>query len=79
MTRQLGGVFGIAILAAAFTAAGGYASPHAFSDGFTAAIGLSALLSGAGALAGLGLPSRRQANEAPAPTIRAAATSAQAA
>jgi MFS family permease len=36
--RELGGVFGIAIVVAAFTATGGYASPHAFSDGFTTAI-----------------------------------------
>jgi hypothetical protein len=32
--RQLGGVFGVAV----FAAAGSYASPRAFSDGFVAAL-----------------------------------------
>ena len=54
--RQLGGVFGIAVLVAVFTGSGGYASPELFSDGFTAAIGASAALSLLGAVAGLGLP-----------------------
>jgi EmrB/QacA subfamily drug resistance transporter len=62
--RQLGGVFGIAILAAVFTVTGGYTSAHGFSDGFTAAIALSAALSLAGALAGLALPTRRAAVDA---------------
>jgi MFS family permease len=72
--RQLGGVFGIAIVAAAFTATGGYASPHAFSDGFTTAIALSAVISLAGAIARLALPRRRAASEAP---LRAAAPAAE--
>jgi hypothetical protein len=54
--RQLGGVFGIAVLAAVFSGAGGYASPQLFSDGFSAALGTSALLSALGAVAALGLP-----------------------
>ena len=54
--RQLGGVFGIAVLVAVFTGSGGYASPELFSDGFAAAIGASAALSLLGAVAGLGLP-----------------------
>jgi hypothetical protein len=74
VTRQLGGVFGIAIVAAAFTATGAYASPHAFSDGFTSAIALSAVISLAGAVAGLALPRRRAASEAP---LRAAAPAAE--
>jgi hypothetical protein len=61
--RQLGGVFGIAILAAVFAAAGGYGSPGAFSDGFIAAVALSAVLSFAGAIAGIALPRRRTAIE----------------
>jgi MFS family permease len=59
MLRQLGGAFGIAILAAVFSAAGSYASPHAFSTGFTRAIGVAALLSLGAAAAGLCLPRRR--------------------
>jgi MFS family permease len=75
MTRQLGGVFGIAILAAAFTATGGYAGPHAFSDGFTTAIGVSAALSFAGAFAGFVLP-RRQAAGSRSPRSAAPAAAA---
>ena len=59
MLRQLGGAFGIAILAAVFSAAGSYASPHAFSAGFTRAVGVAALLSLGAAAAGLCLPGRR--------------------
>ena len=47
MLRQLGGVFGIALLVAVFTGSGGYGSPQLFSDGFTAAIGVAAGLSAA--------------------------------
>ena len=36
--RELGGVFGIALSVAVFAGAGSYASPEAFSDGFTAAM-----------------------------------------
>ncbi|HTE61761.1 MAG TPA: MFS transporter, partial [Solirubrobacteraceae bacterium] len=59
MMRELGGVFGIAILVAVFAGAGSYASPQAFSDGFAPAIGVGAALSLLGALAGLALPGRR--------------------
>ena len=56
--RQLGGAFGVAILAAVFAAAGGYASPQAFSDGFAAAFAVGAIIAIAGALAGGALPGR---------------------
>ncbi len=56
--RQLGGAFGVAIGAAVFAAAGSYASPAAFSDGFVPAIAAAAGLALAGALAGLALPAR---------------------
>jgi EmrB/QacA subfamily drug resistance transporter len=56
--RQLGGAFGIAILAAVFAAAGSYASPAAFSDGFVPAMSAAAGLALAGALAALALPGR---------------------
>jgi MFS family permease len=59
--RQLGGVFGIAILVAVFASAGGYASAQAFSDGFAPAIGVSSGLSLAGALVATALPRRRTA------------------
>ena len=61
MMRELGGVFGIAVAVAVFAAAGSYASPNAFTDGFTPAILVAAGLSVAGVLAALGLPARRRA------------------
>jgi hypothetical protein len=65
MARELGGVFGIAVLVAVFAAAGSYASPAAFVDGFTPAIATGAGLSLLGAVVGLGLPAgRRSAREA---------------
>jgi EmrB/QacA subfamily drug resistance transporter len=56
--RQLGAVFGVGILAAVFTAFGGYDSPAEFSDGFVAAMVASAVLSLAGALTSAVLPAR---------------------
>jgi hypothetical protein len=64
MMRELGGVFGIAVVVAVFASAGGYASAAAFTDGFAPAIGVAAGLSLAGAVAGLALPGRRAATEA---------------
>ena len=61
MMRELGGVFGIAIVVAVFAGAGSYASPAAFTDGFGPAIGVAAALALAGAVAGLALPGRREA------------------
>jgi EmrB/QacA subfamily drug resistance transporter len=48
--RELGGVFGIAVLAAIFNTAGGYATPDAFVEGLTPAV-----MSGAAAMAFAGL------------------------
>ena len=59
--RELGGVFGIAISVAVFAGAGSYASAAAFSDGFAAAMGVSAGLSLLAALAGAALPGRSRA------------------
>jgi hypothetical protein len=58
--RQLGGAFGVAILAAVFTTAGNYASAGAFSDGFAPALAAAAGLALAGGLAALALPGRRK-------------------
>jgi MFS family permease len=60
MMRELGGVFGIAVVVAVFAATGGYASASAFVDGFEPAIGLAAGLALTGAIAGLALPGRRR-------------------
>jgi EmrB/QacA subfamily drug resistance transporter len=67
--RQLGGAFGVAVVVALFAAAGGYASPDEFSDGFAAALGACAGLSLAGALAGVGLPARRSGATGAAPAV----------
>src|SRR3954471_14053727 len=58
MMRELGGVFGIAVTVAVFSAAGGYASPTSFTDGFGPAIGVAAALALIGAVAGLALPKK---------------------
>ncbi len=60
MFRFLGGAFGIAILVAVFDHAGSLSSQQAFTTGFTAAVGVAAIFSAAGAVVGLGLPRRRQ-------------------
>jgi hypothetical protein len=57
--RELGGVFGIAVAVAVFSAFGGYASAQAFTDGFGPAIAVSSGLALLGALCGLALPGRR--------------------
>jgi MFS family permease len=56
--RQLGGVFGVAVLGTVFATTGSYGTTLAFSHGFVAAISASAALALAGALAGVTLPSR---------------------
>jgi EmrB/QacA subfamily drug resistance transporter len=61
--RQLGAAFGVAILAAAFTRAGGYGSAGAFSDGYVVAMAAAAALSLAGAMAAVALDARRAAPE----------------
>jgi len=69
MMRELGGVFGIAVVVAVFGAAGSYASPASFIDGFGPAIGVTAGLSLAGAIVGLALPGRRRAATVPALSV----------
>jgi EmrB/QacA subfamily drug resistance transporter len=64
MLRYLGGVFGIAILAAIFAHIGNFHSPQAFSKGFAMAIGASAILSAVAAIAGLWLPLTPQQHQA---------------
>jgi EmrB/QacA subfamily drug resistance transporter len=56
MMRQLGGVVGVAVLAAVFAAAGGYES---FETGFARALAVCGVLSLLGAFAGLGIAVRR--------------------
>jgi EmrB/QacA subfamily drug resistance transporter len=72
MVRELGGVFGIAVLVAVFAGAGGYASAQDFADGFAPAIAVGAGLSLAGAAAAAAIPGRgREAGAGRAPAIPA--------
>ena len=57
--RELGGVFGVAILASVFTRPGVYASASTFVAGFSSALWVGAALSAAGILAAL--PVKRSA------------------
>jgi EmrB/QacA subfamily drug resistance transporter len=61
--REVGGVFGVAVLASVFARPGAYASPAVFVHGFTAALWVGAAFSAAGALAAVlgGLRWRRPA------------------
>jgi lipopolysaccharide export LptBFGC system permease protein LptF len=70
--RQLGGSFGIAILAVVFATVGSYASPEAFSVGFAPAMAGAAVMSVLGAIAGLWTPRRRRASEPGTPAPGAA-------
>ena len=56
--RELGGVFGVAILAAVFAAHGGYSSPSAFVHGFRPAMWVAALVPIGGAIAAALAPGR---------------------
>jgi hypothetical protein len=69
--RQLGGAFGVAILASFFAGSGSYASPLAFSDGFTAAIAASGAIALIGAIASTMLPgaARLALTAAAGPTV----------
>jgi EmrB/QacA subfamily drug resistance transporter len=54
--RELGGVFGIAVLATVFTSHGSYASPEAYVNGLIPAVWIGAAVLGAAALIGALLP-----------------------
>ena len=64
--RELGGVFGVAVLASVFTSYGGYESGQAFVDGLGPAVWVGAIVVGIGALAALFIPRKRRPAEAEA-------------
>ncbi len=66
-TQELGGVFGVAILVAAFTVTGGYASAREFIDGFVVAMAVCAALAFAAAIAALAVPRRDAVPSPPVP------------
>jgi len=61
--REIGGTFGIAVLATVFSSAGGYESPQAFVDGMVPALWVGTAVLVAGALVGLLMPSGRRSAE----------------
>jgi MFS family permease len=74
--RELGGVFGVAVLAAVFASFGGYHTGLTFANGLTPAVWVGAALVGVAALAALAIPRRRKADaeiEDLAPELEAAA------
>lgn len=54
--RELGGVFGVAVLAAIFSANGSYVSPSEYVGGLIPAMAVGAVVVGSGAIAALALP-----------------------
>jgi EmrB/QacA subfamily drug resistance transporter len=62
--RELGGVFGVAVLASVFVTFGGYESGQAFSDGMNPALIIGAVVVGLGALAAFAIPGRPRQAEA---------------
>jgi EmrB/QacA subfamily drug resistance transporter len=74
--RELGGVFGVAILASVFASHGGYTSPHTFALGLRPAVAVGAVAVGLAALVLLAVPRRRTEVAGPAPTDAAAPSEA---
>jgi EmrB/QacA subfamily drug resistance transporter len=72
--RELGGVFGVAVLASIFAQYGGYTSPQAFVEGMQPAVWVGAVIVGLGSLAAFAIPSRARAKEeVPEPALEQAA------
>src|SRR5215475_12109128 len=57
--RELGGVFGVAVLASIFAHYGGYGTGESFVNGLTPAIWVGAVVVGLGAVAALFIPGRK--------------------
>jgi MFS family permease len=63
--REVGGVFGVAVLASVFASYGSYASPQAFSDGLVPVVWVGAAVLAVGALVSLAIPRKRRPQEVP--------------
>jgi EmrB/QacA subfamily drug resistance transporter len=74
--RELGGVFGVAVLATVWSHYGGYSTGQSFVDGMTPAIGVGASVVALGAVAAFLIPHRRRAAEAELPVEPAYAEAA---
>ena len=62
--RELGGVFGVAVLASVFASYGGYESSQSFSDGMNASLIIGAIVVALGAVAAFAIPGRPRKSEA---------------
>jgi EmrB/QacA subfamily drug resistance transporter len=71
--REVGGVFGVAVLASIFARTGGYESPAVFNDGLVAATWVGAAVVAAGAVIALGVPGKGREEESAELTLEAAA------
>ena len=75
--RELGGVFGVAVLATVFAHSGGYQSAQAFTDGVVPAVKIGALIVALGGVVSLLIPRQPMSTvdltEAPATTLEPAA------
>jgi EmrB/QacA subfamily drug resistance transporter len=58
--REIGGVFGVAVMASIFSSYGGYESPATFVDGLVPAVWVGAIVVGVGAAASLLIPRIRR-------------------
>jgi EmrB/QacA subfamily drug resistance transporter len=63
--RELGGVFGVAVLASIFSHYGGYGTGRQFTDGMDVAVWVGAAVVGVGAIAAFAIPRRRRPAEVP--------------
>lgn len=70
--RELGGVFGIAVLAAVFSGNGSYASADAYMDGLIPAVWVGAFIVGAASVLTIALPRRNRVAAGPAGQVVAA-------
>src|SRR5262245_2456757 len=61
--RELGGVFGVAVLASVFTHYGSYATPETFSDGVVPAVWIGAIVVALGAVAAFAIKRSRREEE----------------
>jgi EmrB/QacA subfamily drug resistance transporter len=77
MLRELGGVFGVAVLASVFARQGIYHSPRVFIDGFSQALWVGVGFSVFGVIAALLVPGRERAHDAPGAAQRGLAFSGE--
>ncbi|HEY8198622.1 MAG TPA: DHA2 family efflux MFS transporter permease subunit [Candidatus Limnocylindrales bacterium] len=67
--REIGGVFGVAVLASVFSRYGGYQTPQTFVDGLQVAIIVGAAVVAVGSLAAFAIPRAHRATAAASETV----------